>query len=147
MRAEHLANNPLGLILLVSINVYNLVLMRNFFEGIPRSLFESADLDGCTPMGMFWQIALPLFKAALASIGLMFAVAYWNDYTKFKLFVTDSNLYNVQMKLRDMMQSSNLPEAVGNATENTIHNACIHYGNPAVCDNESVPADVLCQWH
>ena len=125
MRAVGLTDNPLGPILLPAINVYNLVLMRNFFEGIPKSLFESADLDGCTPMGMFWRIALPLSKAALASIGLMFAVAYWNDYTNFKLYITDRNLYNFQMKLRDMMQSSDLPEAVGGATENTIRNACI----------------------
>jgi putative aldouronate transport system permease protein len=125
MRAVHLTDNPLGPILLPAINVYNLVLMRNFFEGIPKSLFESADLDGCTPMGMFWRIALPLSKAALASIGLMFAVAYWNDYTNFKLYITNRDLYNFQMKLRDMMQSSDLPEAVGGATENTIRNACI----------------------
>lgn len=125
MRGLHLTDNPLGPILLPAINVYNLVLMRNFFEGIPKSLFESADLDGCTPMGMFWRIALPLSKAALASIGLMFAVAYWNDYTNFKLYITDRNLYNFQMKLRDMMQSSDLPESVGGATENTIKNACI----------------------
>ena len=125
MRGLHLTDNPLGPILLPAINVYNLVLMRNFFEGIPKSLFESADLDGCTPMAAFWKIALPLSKAALASIGLMFAVAYWNDYTNFKLYITDRNLYNFQMKLRDMMQSSDLPEAVGSATENTIRNACV----------------------
>lgn len=125
MRSIGLVDNPLGPILLPAINVYNLVLMRNFFEGIPRSLFESADLDGCSPMGTFWRIALPLSKAALASIGLMFAVAYWNDYTNFKLYITDRNLYNFQMKLRDMMQSSDLPEAVGGATENTIRNACV----------------------
>jgi len=125
MRGLGLTDNPWGPILLPAINVYNLVLMRNFFEGIPASLFESADLDGCSPMGMFWKIALPLSKAALASIGLMFAVAYWNDYTNFKLYITDRKLYNFQMKLRDMMQSSDLPESVGGATENTIRNACV----------------------
>ena len=125
MRGLGLTDNPWGPILLPAINVYNLVLMRNFFEGIPASLFESADLDGCSPMGMFWKIALPLSKAALASIGLMFAVAYWNDYTNFKLYITDRKLYNFQMKLRDMMQSSDLPESVGSATENTIRNACV----------------------
>ncbi len=125
MRSVGLTDNPLGPILLPAINVYNLVLMRNFFEGIPKSLFESADLDGCTPLGAFFRIALPLSKAALASIGLMFAVAYWNDYTNFKLYITDRKLYNFQMKLRDMMQSSDLPESVGSATENTIKNACV----------------------
>ncbi|MBR6027856.1 MAG: carbohydrate ABC transporter permease [Clostridia bacterium] len=125
MRGLGLTDNPFGPILLPAINVYNLVLMRNFFEGIPKSLFESADLDGCSPMGAFWRIALPLSKAALASIGLMFAVAYWNDYTNFKLYITNRDLYNFQMKLRDMMQSSDLPESVGSATENTIRNACV----------------------
>ena len=121
----HLVNTLWVVILMPAINVYNLVLMRNFFEGIPKSLFESADLDGCSPMGAFWRIALPLSKAALASIGLMFAVAYWNDYTNFKLYITNRDLYNFQMKLRDMMQSSDLPESVGSATENTIRNACV----------------------
>ena len=74
MRKLGLTNTLWSVILLPAINVYNLVLMRNFFEGIPQSLFESATLDGCTPMQTFLRIALPLSKAALASIGLMFAV-------------------------------------------------------------------------
>lgn len=114
-----------AVILPPAISVYNLVLMRNFFEGIPNSLFESATLDGCTPMQIFYKIALPLSKAALASIGLMFAVSYWNDYTNYKLYITDANLYNFQMKLRSMMQGSNLPQSSGAATENTIQNACV----------------------
>ena len=125
MRQLGLVDNMWILVVKHGMNVYNLVLMRNFFEGIPKSLFESADLDGCTPLGSFFRIALPLSKAALASIGLMFAVAYWNDYTNFKLYITDRNLYNFQMKLRDMIQSSDLPESVGGATENTIRNACV----------------------
>jgi ABC-type maltose transport system permease subunit len=74
---------------------------------------------------VMFLLSAPLSKAALASIGLMFAVAYWNDYTNFKLYITDRNLYNFQMKLRDMIASSDLPEVAGGATENTIRNACI----------------------
>lgn len=125
MRNLGLTNTLLGVILLPAINVYNLVLMRNFFEGIPTSLFESATLDGCTPMQTFYRIVLPLSKAALASIGLMFAVSYWNDYTNYKLYITKANLYNFQMKLRSMMMGSNLPTAVGSATENTVQNAAV----------------------
>ena len=121
----HLVNTLWVVILMPAINVYNLVLMRNFFEGIPVSLFESANLDGCTPWQTFYKIALPLSKAALASIGLMFAVAYWNDYTNYRLYASDRNLYNLQMKLRDMIASSDQPSAVGGATENTIKNAVI----------------------
>ncbi len=125
MRNLGLVNTLWVVILMPAINVYNLVLMRNFFEGIPKSLFESADLDGCSPMQTFLRIALPLSKAALASIGLMFAVAYWNDYTNYKLYITKANLYNFQMKLRSMMMGSNLPTAIGSATENTVQNAAV----------------------
>ena len=125
MKNLSLTNNLLGVVLLPAINIYNLVLMRNFFEGIPQSLFEAATLDGCTPMATFIKVVLPLSKAALASIGLMFAVAYWNDYTNYKLYITDSTLYNFQMKLRSIMMGSDLPQANGGATENTVKSAAI----------------------
>ena len=125
MKNLGLTNNLLGVVLLPAINIYNLVLMRNFFEGIPQSLFEAATLDGCTPMATFIKVVLPLSKASLASIGLMFAVAYWNDYTNYKLYITDSTLYNFQMKLRSIMMGSDLPQANGGATENTVKSAAI----------------------
>ena len=125
MKNLGLTNNLLGVVLLPAINIYNLVLMRNFFECIPQSLFEAATLDGCTPMATFIKVVLPLSKAALASIGLMFAVAYWNDYTNYKLYITDSSLYNFQMKLRSIMMGSDLPQANGGATENTVKSAAI----------------------
>ncbi len=125
LRSLHLTNTLWVVILFPALNVYNLVLMRNFFEGIPASLFESATLDGCSPMQTFIRIVLPMSKAALASIGLMFAVSYWNDYTHYKLYITNSDLCNFQMKLRSMIMGSDLPTATGNATENTIKNAAI----------------------
>ena len=94
MKNLHLTNTLWVVILLPAINVYNMVLMRNFFEGIPTSLFESAEIDGCSPMRIFFGIVLPLSKAALTAIGLMFAVSYWNDYTNYKLYITNENLYN-----------------------------------------------------
>jgi putative aldouronate transport system permease protein len=116
MIPEYLVMKQLGLvnkmwILVVKhgMNVYNLVLMRNFFEGIPESLFEAAQIDGCSPMGIFFKIVLPLSKAALASIGLMFSVSFWNDYTNFKLYISKNNLYNFQIRLRSMVADSDIP--------------------------------------
>lgn len=123
MNGLHLTNTLWAVILYPALNVYNLVLMRNFFEGIPTSLFESAEIDGCTPMGIFIKIVLPLSKAALAAIGLMFAVYYWNDYMNYKIYITNSDLYNFQMKLRSVMLGSDLPSVNGSATENTVKNA------------------------
>jgi len=123
MKGLHLTNTLWSVLLMPSLNVYNLVLMRNFFEGIPKSLFEAAAIDGSNPLQTFIKIVLPLSKAALASIGLMFAVSFWNDYTNYKLYITNSDLYNFQMKLRSIIMGSDLPIAVGSATENTVKNA------------------------
>ena len=89
------------------------------------------------------RFVLPLSKAALASIGLMFAVAYWNDYTNYKLYITDSSLYNFQMKLRSIMMGSDLPQANGGATENTVKSAAIIIANFTIHDSVSVPAEIL----
>ncbi len=91
-----------SVILTVSVNVYNFVLMRSFFEQLPTSLFEAAEIDGCTPMGTFIRIALPLSKAALASIGLFFAVAAWSEYFHYVIYISDVDKYNFQYRLRDL---------------------------------------------
>ena len=124
MQDLHLLDTLWAVIFPLGINVYNLVLMRNFFEGIPESLFEAASIDGCSPMGTFFKIVLPLSKAALASIGLMFAVAFWNDYTNFKIYVTNNKLFNFQMKLRNMVVSNDVPDD-GTVDSNTITNAAV----------------------
>ena len=107
-------------------NAMYVILFVQFFESLPTSIIEAGRIDGCTQLQTFFYIVLPLSKAALASIGLMFAVSYWNDYTNYKLYITtDQSLYNFQMKLRSMMMGSNLPTAMGGATENTVQNAAV----------------------
>ncbi len=121
----HLTDTLWAVILPMGINVYNLVLMRNFFEGIPGSLFEAAEIDGCSPIGIFFKVVLPLSKAALAAIGLMFAVSYWNDYTNFKIYITNNKLFNFQMKLRGMVMDSDLPTDDGSLSANTLQNMAV----------------------
>lgn len=62
MRRLGLIDNMWILVFKHGISVYNIVLMRNFFEGIPSSLYEAARIDGCSPMGIFLRIVLPLFQ-------------------------------------------------------------------------------------
>lgn len=125
LKSLHITDTLLAVILPPTVSIYNLVLMKNFFDGIPKSLFEAAKIDGSSYVTTFFKVVLPLSKAALASIGLMYAVTYWNEYTNYRLYITDSNLYNFQMKLYGIMQGSDLPQAIGSATENTVKNACI----------------------
>ena len=132
MIPEYLVMKQLGLVntmwILVfkhGMNVYNLVLMRNFFEGIPASLFEAARIDGCSPMRIFFTIVLPLSKAALASIGLMFSVAVWNDYSTVKMYITDPDQVNFQYKLRNMIMDGDTPTTSYEVSQNTLYNAGI----------------------
>ncbi len=132
MIPEYLVMKQLGLldtwwILVVKhgINVYNLVLMRNFFEGVPTSLFEAAKIDGCSPMGIFFRIVLPLSKAALASIGLMFAVTVWNDYSTVQIYITDTEQVNFQYKLKTMVMDGDTPTTAYNVSQTTLYNAGI----------------------
>lgn len=125
MKQLGLVNSMWVLVLKHGINVYNLVLMRNFFEGIPASLFEAAKIDGCSPMGIFFRIVLPLSKAALASIGLMFAVTVWNDYSTVQIYITDPNQVNFQYKLRSMIMDGDTPVTAYSVSQNTLFYAGI----------------------
>ncbi len=125
MKDLGLVNSMWVLVVKHGINVYNLVLMRNFFEGIPASLYEAAKIDGCSPMGIFFKIVLPLSKAALASIGLMYAVTVWNDYTNVKIYITDPDQVNFQYKLRNMIMDGDTPTTSYNVSQNTLFNAGI----------------------
>lgn len=125
MKQLGLVNNLWVVIIKHGINVYNLVLMRNFFEGIPQGLFEAARIDGCSPMRIFFRIVLPLSKAALASIGLMFAVGVWNDYTTVKIYITDPNQTNFQYKLRNLIMDGDTPNTSYVVSQNTLFNASV----------------------
>jgi putative aldouronate transport system permease protein len=124
MRALKLVNTLWVILLPGAVNVYNIILMRNFFEGIPSSLFESAELDGCTPMAIFLRIVLPLSAPALASIGLFYAVGFWNEYTTYVIYITNTNLYNFQVKLREIIIDEQTLSG-GQAYTKTVQNAVI----------------------
>lgn len=125
MKQLGLVNNMWLLVFKHGMNVYNLVLMRNFFEGIPGSLFEAAKIDGCSPMRIFFTIVLPLSKAALASIGLMFAVTVWNDYSTVKIYITDPDQVNFQYQLRNMIMDGDTPTTQYAVSQNTLYYAGI----------------------
>jgi putative aldouronate transport system permease protein len=105
-----LMNNFIAVIIPVTLTAYNIILMKSFFQTIPQALYEAAKLDGCTPFGIFWRIVLPLSKPALASIGLFIAVAMWNDFMHFQLYIQDPMLQNFQLKVRQLVL---MDQAVG----------------------------------
>jgi putative aldouronate transport system permease protein len=92
-----------SLILPVAINAFNFVIMRSFFQAIPDSLEEAARIDGCSDLGVFLRIVLPLSIASIATIGLFYAVGYWNTYQNAILYINDSAKWPIQVLLRQIV--------------------------------------------
>ena len=86
MRQTGLYKTIWPIIVPLSFNIYNIMLLRNFFDKLPKTLFEAAEIDGCSPVGIFFNIALPLAKAPLSVVGLLFATAAWNEYYRFIIY-------------------------------------------------------------
>jgi putative aldouronate transport system permease protein len=98
-----LYDNLLVLILPGAISVFNIILMRNFFESIPPALEEAAMIDGASYMQVLFKIILPLSKAAMATIGLFYAVGYWNSFFNAMLFTSKPSLMPLQLYLRNLV--------------------------------------------
>ncbi|MET7784199.1 carbohydrate ABC transporter permease [Streptomyces sp. NPDC005388] len=108
-----------SLILPVLVNVFNLVVLRGFFQAIPEELYEAARLDGAGDWRVLWSVVLPLSKAALAVVGLFYAVAYWNSWFYASLYL-ESDHWPLQQVLRTyVVAGSGLTDTtVGEGTVN-----------------------------
>lgn len=84
-------------------SAFNIILMRNYYSNsIPASLMESARIDGCSELGIFFRIVFPLAKPITATVGLMAAIAYWNDWQNALYYMSDENMASIQQVLRVM---------------------------------------------
>lgn len=86
-----------------AISAYNMLIVRNFFMELPQGLEEAASIDGCTDIGIFVKIALPLSLPCLATFGLFYAVGHWNDYFSALLYLGDQKKYPFQLVLRNLV--------------------------------------------
>ncbi|MCY8507908.1 carbohydrate ABC transporter permease [Bacillus atrophaeus] len=109
-----------ALILPMAINPFNLIIIKNFFQQLPRELEESAKIDGCSEIGVFWRIALPLSKPVIATFALFYAVGIWNDFFHALLYINDSAKWPLQMVLRQVTILSDLTATNGDMVQNTV---------------------------
>ncbi len=89
-----------ALILPGAVPVWNIVLMMNFFRGLPRELEESAFIDGAGHMRVMWQIYVPLSAPSIATILLFTIVGHWNEWFNGMLYINKLNRYPLQTYLR-----------------------------------------------
>lgn len=113
-----LLNTYASLILPVLVNAFNLVVLRQFFMGIPSELLDSAKIDGANDWDILTRIVLPLSKAVVAVVALFYAVGYWNNFFNALLYLNDSAMWPLQLVLRlYVVQGAPLPSA-GDVVEN-----------------------------
>jgi putative aldouronate transport system permease protein len=113
------------------LNVYNLIIVRSFFESsIPIELQEAATIDGCGDGRFFLSVVLPLSKAIIAVIALYYAVATWNNYFRPMIYIKDAAIQVLQVFLRDILIQNQMLETMSADSLNTVQNLAdvIKYG-------------------
>lgn len=110
-----LTNSVWALIFPALVSAWNAFLLRNFFNGIPEAILESARIDGAHEFFIFVRLMLPLSLPGLATIGLFYALFYWNDWWLAILLINKPDLYPLQYLLRQMMSDISFSLPVGAA--------------------------------
>lgn len=95
-----------AVILVMAVSSFNIIILRTFFQNtIPNSIIESAEIDGASQLYIFTRIVLPLSLPVLATIGLMLAFGYWNDWYNARLFITTSSKWPLQLMLMNIQNN------------------------------------------
>lgn len=87
-------------------SAFNIFLLRQFFMGVPRSLEESAMLDGCSRWGCFWRVMLPLSTPVLVVVALFHCLAVWNDLVGPMIYLTHEEHYTLALGLQVLFSRS-----------------------------------------
>jgi multiple sugar transport system permease protein/putative aldouronate transport system permease protein len=105
----HLVGSRLALIIGAGFSCYNMIIVKTYFQtSLPGGLLDAAHIDGCRDIQFFFLFALPLSVPVIAVMVLFNAVGIWNSYFSGMLYLTESETYNFQQVLRDIMFVTNL---------------------------------------
>ncbi|MBB5783918.1 carbohydrate ABC transporter permease [Nonomuraea jabiensis] len=107
-----LLNSYWALILPLAINPFYLIIVKSFFQELPQALEEAARIDGCSEIGVFFKIVLPLSKPIIATFSLFYAVGIWNDYMSPLLYINDNQKWTLQVLVRQLT-SPDAANAIG----------------------------------
>ncbi|MEV4220687.1 carbohydrate ABC transporter permease [Nonomuraea sp. NPDC049725] len=108
-----LRNSVWAIALPNAISVFNLLVMKAFFESLPDDLEEAAAIDGLNTYGILWRITLPLSKAVVATMVLFYAVSFWNSWFAAFLYMNESELFPVTVYLRNLIAGATGVENAG----------------------------------
>lgn len=100
-----------------AISVYNLIVMRTFFENIPEELHEAATIDGASTMKTLTHIVLPLSIPILAVMILFYGVSHWNAFFNGLIYLSDRSKYPLQLIIREILIQSQMQQMLDQADE------------------------------
>lgn len=109
-------NNLWVIVIPGCISVYNMIIMRTFFMGIPVALEEAAEIDGYNPLQILLHIVLPLSKPIIATMALFYALGMWNEWFTHMLYLNENDRYPVSMFLRNIVNGAELAVRSGDST-------------------------------
>ncbi|MEK3721068.1 MULTISPECIES: carbohydrate ABC transporter permease [Paenibacillus] len=107
VRQFGLINSLWSLIIPALASGWNVILMKGFFDSVPVELEESAQIDGCNDLSIWFKIILPLSLPSLAAFGLFYAVGYWNQFFNALIYITDASKWPIQVMLQNMLLNAN----------------------------------------
>lgn len=106
VRELGLTGSPWALILPSVVQVYNLILIRSYLEGLPKELEESAGIDGANSLQIMFKVLLPVSMPCVASVSLFTAVTFWNNYTSALLYLgTSEKWYPLSLYILNYIQT------------------------------------------
>ncbi len=125
----HLLNSVWGLVLPGAVPIFSVIMVMNFFIGVPKSLEEAAVIDGANPLQVLTRVYVPCSKPVIATISLFSIVGNWNDFfggliymTKVKNYPLQTYIQTLSVKLEDMLNSGGSLSSLVNAMEVSSQN-------------------------
>lgn len=123
-----LVNTIWAIILPGAMSTFNMLLIRNFFEGLPNGVIESSYIEGANDMQTLFKVVLPMSTPIISTVSLMTAISFWNNYFGPSIYLTESSKMTLQVFVRNLMvdtdaitdQLATTPETVGLLSATTV---------------------------
>ena len=121
MKNIGLINSLWSLILPATISVFNMLVIKSYYESLPEALEDSAKIDGARTFTILFRIILPLSGPVIATIALFYAVYYWNDFFNPMLYINDPSLKPLQLYLRDIVMDADSSSALNKSVDDLMN--------------------------
>jgi multiple sugar transport system permease protein len=110
----HIIDKPIGLVLTSISSAYAIFLCRQFIAEIPNGLIEAAKMDGCSELGVFFKIILPISRPVIGSLAIFTFISSWNDFVWQNIMLTSKKNMTVPLMLAYLEGQTDAMNALGN---------------------------------